>query len=219
MPLSEGGEGITLYKETVNHVNVTWRHTIHKCGALIDMEVSSDQPLQITRIDSVVLPIERPKFTDHIAVIGRQAPKNEIRFPNEFGKGQEYCETVMGHFQKMNGEGVVIAGVSPFKNICSAVAFKDDSGNFTFSVKTEYTEGMLGYTSLKTEQAFVSERITFDKLLDTYRELLPQSTFPMPKLVGWNTWDYYLDNVTAEDIFENVQPLRICHLPSSSNTS
>lgn len=208
LPVNQCDEETTLHMETLGHIHITWRHTKHKNGALIDMEVSSNQLLQIKRIDSVVLSVGQPELTDHIAVFGRKATSNEIRFPNEFGEGQEYCETVMGHFRRLDGEGVVVAGVSPFENICDAVAFKDPGGNFTFSVKTEYTEDILDNTVLKTERAFVSERITFHALLDTYRGLLPQSTFPMPKLVGWNTWDYYLDKVTAEDIFENVAALK-----------
>lgn len=208
LPVGERDEEITVYEETVDHIHITWRHTKHANGALVDMDVSSDRPLQITRIDSVVLSIGQPEITDHIAVIGRQATKNEIRFPNEFGAGQEYCETVMGHFRRMDAEGVIVAGVSPFENICDAVAFKDDCGNFTLSVKTEYTEGMLEYTSLKTERAFVSEQMTVNTFFDTYRALLPQSTFPMPKLVGWNTWDYYLDEITADDVFENATALK-----------
>ena len=30
----------------------------------------------------------------------------------------------------------------------------------------------------------------------------------MPKLMGWNTWDYYLDRVTPEDIYENIDALK-----------
>ena len=79
-------------------------------------------------------------------------------FPTNSAMVGNTFETVMGHFRELDGEGVVVAGVSQFENICDEVAFKDGGGNFTFRVKTVYTEGMLGYTSLKTERAFVSEQ-------------------------------------------------------------
>lgn len=47
-----------------------------------------------------------------------------------------------------------------------------------------------------------------DDFFTAYRALLPQSHFPMPKLTGWNTWDYYLDKITPADIFENVSALK-----------
>ena len=198
----------TVYKTKVDHVDVVWTHTKHEGGTLIDMKVSSDEPLGISRIDSVIVSADKPEATDHISVIGHDAWNNEIRFPSEFGVDEEYCETAMGVYKTLDKNGLIVAGVAPFKNICKAVCQKDESGNFTFSVKTEYTESMLDYTELVTERAYINEDTTIPDLFKTYRDLLPQSTFPMPKLVGWNTWDYYLDNVKADDIFENANALK-----------
>lgn len=198
----------TVYKTKVDHVNVEWIHTKHEGGTLVDMKVSSDEPLGISRIDSIIVCADKPEATDHISVLGRETTKSEIRFPHEFAVDTEYCETAMGLYKTLDKNGLIVAGIAPFKNICKAVINKDESGNFTFSVKTEYTEGMLDYTELKTERAYINEDTTISHLFKVYRDLLPQSTFPMPKLVGWNTWDYYLDRVKAEDIFENVAALK-----------
>lgn len=198
----------TVYKMTVEHADVVWTHTPHKGGLLIDLTVSSRQPLNIIRIDSVVLDMGVPSPTQHIALMGRDTTQNEIRFPHELGIENEYCETAVGLYETLDAKGTVLAGVAPFQNICKAVACKDAAGRFAFCVKTEYTRDMLEHRTLTTEQAYLHLDTTLDELFSVYRDLLPQSSFPMPKLTGWNTWDYYLDKVTAEDVFENIAALK-----------
>jgi len=198
----------TVYETKVGHVDVIWSHTAYRGGFLIDLEVFSKEPLRIMRIDSVVLDAGIPKATDHVTLLGRDTIQNEIRFPHELGVDVEYCETAAGLYGRLDAEGLVVAGVAPFRNICQATSRKDSDGRLTFGVKTEYTKGMLDYTGLKTERAYVNQAITIDLLFTVYGNLLPQSHFAMPKLIGWNTWDYYLDRVKAEDVFENVAALK-----------
>jgi len=198
----------TVYKTKVEHADVEWIHTPHEGGVLVDMNVGSDTPLGIKRIDSIVCEVGVPEITDHITVIGRDTIENEMRFPCEFAVETEYAETAMGLYAHLDGAGFIVSGVAPFGNICASVIKKDEKGSFTYSVKTEYTEGMLSYKSLKAERAYVNESITLSHFYAMYRELQPQSSFDMPKLTGWNTWDYYGERVTAEDIFENVDALK-----------
>ncbi|MBO5270463.1 MAG: alpha-galactosidase [Clostridia bacterium] len=199
---------VTVYETTVRHASVRLTHTAHAGGVLIDLAVSSDNPLRIARIDSAVLNVGIPRPTDHVTLLGRETTQNEIRFPHELGTAHEYCETAVGLYPTLDAAGILLAGVAPFRDVCLAVAEKDESGRFTFSVKTEYTKGALDATRLCTERVYFHPAITLDAFFTVYRDLLPESTFPMPKLVGWNTWDYYLDNVRAEDIFENVTVLK-----------
>ena len=199
---------VTTYRTRVGEADVSWIHTAHAGGRLIRLEVTSPKPLGIKRMDSVVCTIGVPEATDHITTMGRSVLSNEIRFPHEFGADIEYCPNAVGCFRYLDGKGLLLSGISPFENVCAAVVAKDQSGSFTFRVKTEYTEGMLACTKLVTERAYFSESTTLGSFMEFYRELLPQSTFPMPKLTGWNSWDYYLKNVTAEDIFENAAALK-----------
>ena len=201
-------DNVTVYKTKVGHVDVVWTHTAHKGGLLINLTASSQKPLGITRIDSIVLDMGIPCPTDHITLMGRETTDNEIRFPHELGIGNEYCETAVGLYETLDAKGTVMAGVAPFQNICQAVACKDAASRFTFCVKTEYTKGMLDCHSLTTERAYLHLNTTLDELFTVYRDLLPQSSFPMPKLTGWNTWDYYLDKVTAGDVLENITALK-----------
>ncbi len=198
---------VTVYRTKIEHVDVVWTHTAHRGGLLIELAVSSAEPLNILRIDSVAVDMGVPRATDHITLLGRESTDNEIRFAHELGTQQEYCETAVGLYPTLDGRGVIMAGVAPFLNVCSAVADKQPDGRFVFRVKTEYTKGMLGQKQLVTERAYVNFDTTLDELFTVYRDLLPQSRFPMPKLTGWNSWDYYLDKVTAEDVFENIDAL------------
>jgi len=201
-------DNVTVYKTKVGHVDVVWTHTAHKGGLLINLTASSQKPLGITRIDSVVLDMGIPCCTDHITLMGRETTKNEIRFPHELGARNEYCETAVGLYPTLDAKGTVMAGVAPFQNICLATARKDADGRFSFCVKTEYTKEMLDCKELKTELVYFHPDATIDELFTVYRELLPKSSFPMPKLTGWNSWDYYLDKVTAEDVLENITVLK-----------
>ncbi len=199
---------VTVYRASVDNAEVTWTHTPYAGGILVDLSVSSNVPLGIRRIDSVVCNPCFPKMTDHIALIGRATTENEIRFPSELGVNTEYCETAMGWYEDLSLSGSLVAGVSPFRNICAATACKGEDGCVTFCVKTEYTKSLQQATRLDAERAYVNQAVSIDEFYTLYRDLLPQSSFPMPKLTGWNTWDYYLDRVTAEDVFENVEALK-----------
>lgn len=204
---AEVSGGALVYRTRVEHTDVVWTHTPHRGGLLIRLAVSSAEPLNILRVDSVVADMGVPCATDHITLLGRQSTDNEIRFPHELGTQQEYCETAVGLYPALDDRGVILAGVAPFLNVCSAAADKQPDGRFVFRVKTEYTKGMLEQKQLAAERAYVNFDTTLDDLFTVYRDLLPQSRFPMPKLTGWNSWDYYLDKVTAEDIFENIDAL------------
>jgi hypothetical protein len=59
---------VTVYKTKVEGADVEWIHTAEKNGAFVEMNVSSDSPLGIKRIDSVVCEVGVPGITDHIAV-------------------------------------------------------------------------------------------------------------------------------------------------------
>jgi len=199
---------VTVYKTKVGGADVEWTHTTHNGGTLVDMNVTSDKALGIKRIDSIVCEVGVPEITDHIAVIGLDTIENEMRFPCEFAADTEYAETAMGLYSYLDEAGFIVSGIAPFKNICKAVIKKDEKGSFTYSVKTEYTEGMLTYTSVKTERAYFNESVTIADFYAMYRDLQPLSGFAMPKLTGWNTWDYYANRVGADDIFENVAALK-----------
>ena len=199
---------ITTYRTKVADADVVWTHTAHAGGTLVEVEVTSQKPLGIRRIDSIVCTTGVPAATDHITTMGRIVLQNEIRFPHEFGVDTEYCPNAVGHYAALDGKGLILSGISPFENICAAVAVKDREGRFTFSFKTEYTQSMLKYTRLKTERAYINESVTMEDFFGIYRGLLPQSSFPMPKITGWNSWDYYLSRVTAEDVFENAAALK-----------
>jgi len=201
----------TVYRTEIDGIHVTWRMEPYAGGKLISLHVCSPAPLGIRRIDSAVLPVGIPEKTDRILCLGRDMHTNETRFPCELGVGQEYSVNCIGHVADLAAPGLMLAGVEPFQHIYGSVAEKHEDGSFTFRAKTEFTEGMWGETSLCTERVWMHEHITIDDFFTAYRPLLPQSHFDMPKLTGWNTWDYYLDKVTPEDIAENVAALK--HMP------
>ena len=198
----------TLYHAEIEDIQITWRFTPYENGELISLDVNASHPLGICRIDSAVFTIAPPQATDRILFLGRDMHSNETRFPHELGTAQEYSVNCAGHFTDLTASGILIAGVEPFHNIYGSAVRKSTDGSFTFCAKTEFTESMLEETSLHAEQAYLCEQTTIDRFFTAYRLLLPQSHFPMPKLTGWNTWDYYLDKVTPADIAENVAALQ-----------
>jgi len=133
---------------------------------------------------------------------------NETRYPSELSQGAEYSITCVGKFPNLGEQGIMFAGVAPFDNVYGSVACKNSDGGFTFCAKTEYTKGMLEAQSLRAEVVYLCENISIDDFFTNYRALIKKSSFAMPKLTGWNTWDYYLTDVTPEDISENVAALK-----------
>lgn len=200
--------GSTVYRAQINEVSVTWRMTPHEGGLRIALEARSDRPLGLRRIDSVVFSVGIPSPTDRVVCLGRDMYGNETRFPHEFGTEQEYSIHCLGLFPDLAAEGTLLSGLEPFRHIFGATARKTPDGSFEFCAKTEFTDSMAESTALCAEQAMLFEHVTIDRFFSVYRALLPQSHFPMPKLTGWNTWDYYRDHVTPEEIFENVEALR-----------
>jgi hypothetical protein len=152
-----------------------------------------------------VFDIEVPKKTDRIVFLGRAFLANETRYPWELGVGVEYPIDCLAHLENLSAQGPAIAGISPFKNVYASVALKNTDGSFTFSAKTEYTVDMLEYNEISAEKVLLLENASIDELFNLYRPLLPVSKFPMPKLTGWNSWDYYLDKVNADDVMESIE--------------
>ena len=203
------GESIgktTEYKTEVHGAYVTWSFENTDHGRLISLAVESDKPLGLKRIDSLCFDINDYAETDRVLFFGNNMLRSEHRYPCELAEGKERSADCTGLFSDLASEGPVVAMVSPFTNVIGAGTVKTEN-KLGFFAKTEFTEGLQNDKKLCAEKVFFSENITVDTLYDVYRSFLPQSTFKMPKLVGWNTWDYYLARVCPEDIFENIEAM------------
>lgn len=196
-----------IYRGEACGVNYEWRFTPAEKGEFVELSVSSDKSLGIKRIDSVVFEVGAPVFPSRFGFYTNSMYSGETRFPDEVGKNREYCADIVGLYEDFYSPAITVAGISPFQNVFGAGEKTKSDGSVEFFAKTEFTVGKSKETNLKAERVFLSASMTVDELYDFYREQLPQSSFPMPKLTGWNTWDYYLDRVTPEDVFENVDAL------------
>ncbi len=200
-------ENKKIYKTKVDGAEVIWSFEKYGNGDIVSLSVKGDKPLGIMRIDSVVFDIDVPRKTDRIVFLGRAFLGNETRYPWELGENIEYPIDCLAHLEDLTAKGPVLAGISPFRNVYASVALKNTDGSFTFSAKTEYTVDMLEDKELSAEKVLFLSNSSLDELFDLYRPLLPISKFSMPKLTGWNSWDYYLDNVNADDVMENADAL------------
>jgi len=197
---------ITTYKTSVRNANIVWSFEAIDKGVLVSLSAESKEPLALKRIDSLCFGDVGFDKTDRVLFFGNNMQRSEHRYPCELAEGKERFADCTGLFGDLSKEGFAIAMVSPFTNVIGAGAVKCGD-TLEFFAKTEFTEGLQSEKKLCAERAFFTESITVDALYDTYRALLPQSSFPMPKLVGWNTWDYYLDRVRPKDIFENIEAM------------
>ena len=203
----EVNESATVYHTRVGGADITWSFSAYFGGMLVDLEAKGSSPLGISRIDSLFFDLETPTKTARFVPFGNNMNKSEARFPCEIKNFLEYASDGIGVFETLDGKGFVMASITPFENITAAGVIKKDN-IFELFAKTEYTKAMLAEHCLRTERLFFAENMSVNELFNVYRSLLPPSDFAMPKLTGWNTWDYYLNKITPEDIYENIEALR-----------
>lgn len=200
-------DGTGVYKTRVRDVDVTWSSSSLENGNRISMSLSSCNPLNVYRVDSLCVTGADFKETDRVLFFGNNLYSSEHRYPCEISETRERCADCTGLFGSLAEKGMAIAMISPFS--CAVGAGVIKKGNkLDFFAKTEFTEAMRRERCLVANDVLFAESITVDRLYDLYRAQIPESSFDMPKLVGWNSWDYYLNRVTPEDIFENIEAMK-----------
>ncbi len=196
-----------VYTGTFWGISIIWRLEPIDGGFAAELEISSEKPLNVCRMDSIVLGIGKQERPIRYGFYTNDFAYGETRFPDEVGIDREYVADGVGVYENFCTPGLTVCGMAPFRNICKAGVVTRLSGDAELFVKTEFTVEASRENRLITERAYFFEGITAEDFGDWYRRTLPQSSFPMPKLTGWNTWDYYLQKVTPEDILENLAAL------------
>lgn len=205
--LAEKSGDKTVYKSRVGDADAVWTFAPLDDGYRISLSLSSNKPLNVYRVDSLCLYDVDFVETDRVLFFGNNLYSSEHRYPCEISEARERAADCTGLFGDLSGSGMAIAMISPFSCAVGAGAIKRGE-RLEFFAKTEFTETMRGEMSLEANDVLFFKSVTVDRLYDVYRLLIPQSRFDMPKLIGWNTWDYYLNRVTPEDIFENIEAMK-----------
>ncbi len=195
-----------VYTACIRKINITWTLTPCENGFFTKVELDSERMLNVKRIDSAVIPVGNVAGK-RFSMFTNSMYTGETRFLDEVGADREYCGDAIALCDDFVSPAIIVAGVSPFENKFGAGQVTRVCNDTELFAKTEFTLAQSKEKSLKTERVMVLENVTHDEFYDIYRGLLPKSHFDMPKLTGWNTWDYYLDKVTPEDIAENVDAL------------
>lgn len=194
------------FRARVRNVTVCRRFEQAEGGEVVTLTLESESALRVKRADSIVFCVT-PKATDRVAVLGRDMYCGMMRYPHELPRGREYGTQAAGHFETLTGKGPIFAGVVPFDRVYASLVYRLENGDILYCAKTEFTEYELNAKKLSAQPVLWCENSTIDDFFTLYRSLLPQSTFDMPKLTGWNSWDYYLNNVTPADVEENAKAL------------
>ena len=66
---AERSGDVTTYRIEVGEATVVWTHTAYAGGSLVQLEVTSQKPLGIRRMDSIVCSVGIPEATDHITTM------------------------------------------------------------------------------------------------------------------------------------------------------
>jgi len=194
---------VTVYNTAVDHANIEWIFEKVDKGVIVTLSAKSESPLDIVRIDSLVFDMTPGSVTDRIPFFGTTTNHTETRYPSELAENKSYANNATGLFPDLASAGMAMAFIVPFKNMIATGTVR--VGNtLSYFAKTLFTEDYQVSNAITTERLFFSENITIDELYDVYRSYIPKSSFPMPKLTGWNTWDAYMDKVTPDDIFKNL---------------
>lgn len=200
----------TVYTSRLRHCEITWTLTAFDWGTQVDFQAKSPKPLGLNRVDSLVLPLPVPEESHRILFLGNTSNifSAEPLYPAELGVMREYSNDIAGVYKNLSEPGVLLGAVAPFANLCGAGVQKQDDGSLLLFGKTEFTPALAQSTCLQADTLLFCPHIPISSFLQLYHQRLPQSSFPMPKLTGWNSWDYYLNRVTAQDVLENVQALK-----------
>jgi len=196
-----------IYAGEYRGISIRWRMEPVAGGWSAELEISSHKPLNVRRMDSVVLDIGKQQRPMRYGFYTNDCRQGETCYPDEVGIDREYVGDGVGVYENFNTPGLTVCGLAPFRNICKAGVVTRLSGDAELFVKTEFTVEASRTNRLSAEKAYFFEGLTAEEFGDRYRQMLPQSSFSMPKLTGWNTWDYYLNKVTPEDILENLAAL------------
>ena len=180
------------YSGTLRGITYHWNFEKAEYGTFVELSVESEKPLNIRRMDSVVFGIGKLHGSVRFCFYTNHSYRGETRFPDEVGIDREYCGDAIGVYEDFCTPGVTLAGVVPFKNMFGAGEVTRITGDVELFAKTEYTVAMSKDRYLCAEKVLLCESVNTEQFYQIYRELLPQSHFAMPKLTGWNTWDYYL---------------------------
>lgn len=92
----------------------------------------------------------------------------------------------------------------PQNNIHNYQVTAIDDNTVEITGTTEFTQGQSVMEQLTGETAIFIVGQTPLKAMQTYADHLPELPELAAPMVGWNSWDYYFNTVSAEDVQENL---------------
>lgn len=120
-------------------------------------------------------------------------------------KGQTPASSMLtGLFYGADKPCLFLGSRLPQNNIHNyqVTALNDDTVEITGT--TEFTVGQGAMEQLTGETAILVLDQTPLQAMQTYADHLPELTNLAEPMVGWNSWDYYFNTVSAEDVKENL---------------
>lgn len=192
-----------IFTGTWNEISIEWIFISCPLGFLETVELDSSKPIGCKQIDFFYT----VKYTDDmlnwiIPMFGNRTTDSGVKFVSDLNHRGNTCRAT-GLFEDLSQKGLMLAEVIPLKFIfnCRA-ARKDDT--LLFSTETIYTPACSQSTHVSSQLTWFCNNCTPREGMDFLKNMLPKSTLSKPKVVGWNSWDYYFTTISHEDIMENV---------------
>jgi len=189
-------------------IRIIWHFTPSGAGWLTQLELTSDRPLACSAVELTFdytpgVPLETLRLpTRHIA-----SDLDGVQPVPPLDGESPISVCLIGAFSDHKTPGLFLATHGPQNFPLYFCARRISETSLRFSAETTYPRGFCSATTLKTEPLWLTTRLTLPAALESFNNQYPRRDSNPPP-VGWNSWDYYWNAVTLEDVIENMDAIR-----------
>ncbi len=113
-----------------------------------------------------------------------------------------------GVVPKGNGPCFFIGTMLPQNTLQDYQAKTIDAHTLRVTAKVHFTRGQADQTELCSEWAWICDELPILQAMEAWAQKQPYLEKKEPIGYGWNSWDYYFETVSHQDIVENVEAIK-----------
>lgn len=193
------------FKGENSELVVKWIFKKEQKGFLASLIVTKKQEMVITRLDNFVVEIDKSKVKDDMVVPHLGSSKFGFAGNKLLREMKPQTDVrITGLFENISSEGFMIAEILPLKFLYKIRIINNDDA-IRFEPFTKFTEAFYHAEKLESQKTWICDGCTLSEGMESLKKLLPIRKKYVPRIFGWNSWDYYFASVSHDDIMENLE--------------